>query len=89
VEATIILRTIGEANPLAATQYALLAAAPTFPIAYMQAVDGAAYGMGGLVGTYLADALLSLAACGILALLFRFVRKPEPQLAPAQRNVAL
>ena len=84
VENTIILNTIGEGNPLAATQYALLAAAPSFPIAYMQAVDGAAYGVGGLSGSYLADALLSLAACAVLALLFTFVRQTEPEAEAAR-----
>jgi PAT family beta-lactamase induction signal transducer AmpG len=84
VENTIILNTIGEGNPLAATQYALLYSAPTFPIAYMQAVDGAAYGIGGLSGSYLADALLSLAACAVLALLFGFVRQTEPEVEAAR-----
>jgi PAT family beta-lactamase induction signal transducer AmpG len=83
VETTIVLQTIGEDNPLAATQYALLASAPSLPLVYMQAVDGAAYGIGGLIGSYLADALLSLGACGLLALLLKLVRRPEPEPAAA------
>ena len=79
VENTIILRTIGERNPLASTQYALLAAAPSFPIAYMQVVDGAAYGVGGISGSYLADGAISLTACAILASLFWFARQLEPE----------
>src|SRR5262245_2024363 len=71
---TIILREVGNNNPLAVTQYALLAAAPTLPIAYMQAVDRGAYGAGGLAGSFLADAMIALTACAILALLFWLVR---------------
>ena len=46
VEATIVFASIGEDNPLAATQFALLQAATALPITYMQAVDGQAYGHG-------------------------------------------
>lgn len=71
VSNVMILRSNGEHNPLAATQYALLNAAIGVPLTYMQAVDGQAYGAGGLAGSYLADALLSLAACALLVLLLR------------------
>jgi hypothetical protein len=47
----------------------LLIAAPCFPIAYMQAMDGLGYGAGGLSGALVVDATCSLAACGIAALL--------------------
>lgn len=66
VESTIVLRTIGEDNPLAATQFALLQASCSLPITYMQAVDGQAYGAGGLGGMLIADAGLSLVACALL-----------------------
>jgi PAT family beta-lactamase induction signal transducer AmpG len=75
VENAIILHGIGKGNPLAATEFALLNAASSLPITYMQFVDGQAYGLGGLHGiggldsAYLTDALLSLAACGGLTLL--------------------
>jgi len=65
----VILRANGEDNPLAATQFALLSAALGLPLSYMQAIDGQAYDQGGLIACYLADALISLAACAILALL--------------------
>ena len=78
VENTIILRTIGQGNPLASTQYALLAAAPLFPITYMQAIDGAAYGVAGLSGSCLADGALTLTACAILAIVFWFAGQLEP-----------
>lgn len=65
----VILQANGDDNPLAATQYGLLTAAMGLPLAYMQALDGQAYDRGGLVASYLTDALISLAACAILALL--------------------
>jgi PAT family beta-lactamase induction signal transducer AmpG len=68
IEGIIILRGIGELNPFAATQFALLNAASSLPIIYMQVVDGQAYRLSGLRGSLLADAGLSLIACGILAL---------------------
>ncbi len=68
VENAIVLRGIGNDNPFAATQFALLNAASSVPIAYMQAIDGQAYGMAGLTGSFLSDASISLAACGLLAL---------------------
>jgi PAT family beta-lactamase induction signal transducer AmpG len=73
----IILQSVGEDNPLAATQFALLNAASGLPLAYMQAIDGEAYGHGGLNTSYLTDALISLAACVVLLLLLRhrLVRK--------------
>jgi len=74
VESTIVLATIGEGNPLAATQFGLLIAAPSLPITYMQAVDGAAYGLRGLSGALVADAVLSLVACAIAGLLFRQIQ---------------
>ncbi|GAA4766627.1 hypothetical protein GCM10023219_10030 [Stakelama sediminis] len=66
VENTIVFQSIGEGNPLASTQFAFLGAAAALPIVYMQAVDGHAYGMGGMTGTFAADALISLAACTLL-----------------------
>ena len=50
-----------------------------FPITYMQAIDGAAYGVNGLSGSYLADASISLSVCVMLALLFSFARQLEPE----------
>ena len=61
----IAFRSLGENNPLAATQMSLLTAASSFPIVYMQLLDGHAYGFGGLTASYLADGVLSLAACAI------------------------
>jgi PAT family beta-lactamase induction signal transducer AmpG len=63
----IALKSLGRANPLAATQMGLLTAASCAPINYMQIIDGHAYGMGGIPGSFLADAGISLAACAALA----------------------
>ena len=69
VQYLIILRTMGEDNPLAATQFGLLVAAANTPLVYMQLVDGAAYASGGgPQGSFLADALLSGACCALLGL---------------------
>ncbi len=67
VEGAIMLRGIGNTNPFAATQFALLNAASSLPIAYMQLVDGQAYGARGLGGSLFADGMLGLTACGVLA----------------------
>jgi PAT family beta-lactamase induction signal transducer AmpG len=71
----IVLRTIGKDNPFAATQFALLGAVSMMPLTYMQAIDGNAYGAGGLTGTLAVDGLLSLAACTSLSLLFWFAHR--------------
>ncbi len=68
----IILRTMGKDNPLAATQYALLLAAPSLPITYMQWVDGQAYAAGGLGASFVVDAGLGLVAVAGLAAFLRW-----------------
>jgi PAT family beta-lactamase induction signal transducer AmpG len=86
VECTIVFRSIGDDNPLAATQFALLQAATALPITYMQAVDGGAFSRGGMSGMFLVDAGLSLVACAILMpLVLRWNRletSPAPVIYP-------
>jgi PAT family beta-lactamase induction signal transducer AmpG len=73
---------LGKDNPLAASQVSLLVAASVAPITYMQYVDGHAYAFHGVVGSYLADALISAAACALLFLVFRrFSAQPAPAAA--------
>jgi PAT family beta-lactamase induction signal transducer AmpG len=67
--AIIVLRSNGARNPLAATQFGLLSAAAGVPLTGMQFIDGHAYSVGRLTGSYVADAAISLCACSILALL--------------------
>jgi PAT family beta-lactamase induction signal transducer AmpG len=69
--AIIILRSNGEHNPLAATQFALLSAAAGVPLTYMQFIDGHAYSIARITGSYVADAAISLGACALLAVLLR------------------
>ncbi len=80
VSYAITLRTIGHDNPLAATQFGLLTAAGSLPLAYMQAIDGHFYGFGGASGSYLADALVSGGGCVALALLFWALRRKIPAI---------
>ena len=66
VIAIIALRSNGQDNPLAATQFALVSAAAGVPLTYMQLVDGHAYAFGRITGSFIADAGISLTACAIL-----------------------
>lgn len=88
VESTIIFRSIGEGNPLAATQFAFLWAASALPITYMQAVDGYAYGSGGLAGMLMTDATLSLAACAVLLPLVLWWRRGDRRAAVGPDTLA-
>ena len=85
----LILSGIGKNNPLASTQFAVLAAAMSAPITYMQWVDGQAYGAGGLARLYLTDGGLDLAACLIMAGLFLLLWKAPRARTPAEPAAAL
>jgi MFS transporter, PAT family, beta-lactamase induction signal transducer AmpG len=78
----VIFRTMGKDNPFAATEFAILTAAVTVPITYMQVIDGHAYGAGGLAGTYMTDAGLGLAACAAMAVVLMLTRR-RFETAPA------
>jgi MFS transporter, PAT family, beta-lactamase induction signal transducer AmpG len=81
VASMIILRTVGHDNPLAATQFGLLNSAGMLPLTYMEAVDGHAYGaLGGVNGSFLADAGVSGAACVLLALVLWTCRRWIPAI---------
>ena len=79
----IALQSLGKDNPFAATQFGLLASASALPIAYMQFLDGHAYGAGGLTLMYLADGGLGLCACLTMALLLRFWSRRPAGAVPA------
>jgi PAT family beta-lactamase induction signal transducer AmpG len=71
----ITLRTVGENNPLAATQFSLLSAAMCVPLTYMQVLDGQGYALGQTTGAFLMDAGISGAASLVLmAVLWKFRR---------------
>ena len=74
----IALRVASQNPALAATGYGLLIAATSVPITYMQIVDGHAYDFGGVTGSFLADALVSGAACVLLAGMLAVWRRRIP-----------
>jgi PAT family beta-lactamase induction signal transducer AmpG len=64
----IIFRSIPQGSTLASSQYGLLGAAFGVPYSYMLALDGYGYKMaGGVTGSFMMDAGLSLVACLLLA----------------------
>jgi PAT family beta-lactamase induction signal transducer AmpG len=66
----LVLASLGKDSPVASTQFAVLTAAMTAPIAYMQWLDGHAYGAHGLTGMFLTDGGLDILACTLMSLLF-------------------
>jgi PAT family beta-lactamase induction signal transducer AmpG len=68
----LAFETIGQDNPLAATTFTFLIAATNVPVAYMLFVDGRAYGLGGVHGSFAADAIISMVVCLLIGfILFR------------------
>jgi PAT family beta-lactamase induction signal transducer AmpG len=79
----ITLRTIGQNNPLAATQFGMLTAVSIVPLTYMQLIDGNAYTGGAVNGSLLADALISGGACVVLGLVLWLLRAAIPPIPVA------
>lgn len=77
----LALSSIGKNNPLASTQFAVLTAAMSAPITYMQLIDGHAYGAHGLTGLYMTDGGFDLLACALMATLFYFWSRRSRQVA--------
>ncbi len=71
----LMFESIGQENPLAATQFTVLTSAMCVPITYMGFVDGKAYDMHGVIGTFLADAAISIAVCMLLALGLMYLQR--------------
>lgn len=69
--AAIIFQVIGPGNPLAATILSFLVAAGNLPIFYMELIDGRGYRWSGVNGAFLTDAVVSGAACLVLAAVLR------------------
>lgn len=67
----VIYEIIGPDNPLASTIFGLLFSAVSFPIDYMEFIDGYGYDWRGVTGAFLTDALLSIVACAFLAVVLR------------------
>ncbi len=82
----ISFQIIGPGNPLAATLFTVLIAAINLPVIYNGMLDGWAYDRGGLVGSFVMDAGIRLAACLVLAIGLRrwlFGPAPPPQVEPS------
>lgn len=80
----IAFEVIGPDNPLAATLFTLLIAAMNLPIWYMGNFDGWGYDRAGVVGSFVTDAGLSIAACVLLAIVLRkwlFASHPQTESA--------
>ena len=71
----ISFETIGRNNPLAATNFAIFAAAYNVPITYMLVVDGWGYGRAGVTGAFAADAGVGVAACALMGLMLLWVNR--------------
>jgi PAT family beta-lactamase induction signal transducer AmpG len=67
----ITFEIIGQGNPLAATNFALLSGVYNIPIFYMLFVDGWGYGRWGVTGAFGVDAALGGLACLFMAILLR------------------
>jgi PAT family beta-lactamase induction signal transducer AmpG len=83
VSNVISLNSLGEDNPLAATQFGLLFASSAVPLTYMQLIDGAAFTAHGLNGGLFADAALTAVACIVLALILHAFRGAVAQAEAA------
>jgi PAT family beta-lactamase induction signal transducer AmpG len=80
----ITFETIGQQNPLAATNYAVLNAAYNVPITYMLLVDGSGYERWGVAGALAVDSVLGLIACLALGMLIVFLaQRRVPRVLPA------
>lgn len=71
----ITFETIGQQNPLAATNYAVLNAAYNVPITYMLLVDGSGYERWGVAGALAVDAAAGLVACLALVLIIAMLTR--------------
>lgn len=71
----ICFETIGQNNPLAATNFAIFSAAYNLPITYMLVVDGWGYARGGITGAFGTDAGVGVAACIAMGLVLLAVNR--------------
>lgn len=71
----ICFETIGQNNPLAATNFAIFSAAYNLPITYMLVVDGWGYGRAGIAGAFATDAGVGVAACIAMGLMLLAVNR--------------
>jgi len=77
----ITFETIGRDNPLAATTFCLMISASNVPLTYMLFADSWAYARGGVGGSFMLDAGLSLVTATLLALYLVRSRQLRPRMA--------
>lgn len=85
----IVFRSIPEGSPLASSQFGLLSTALVVPYAYMQMLDGYGYKLaGGVAGSFMMDALVSLAACMLLVVpVMNWLRTNKLEMHPETETV--
>lgn len=72
IQVGIAFETIGQNNALAATTFTFLTGATNLPLTYMMVIDGHAYSLGGVAGSFAADAGISIVICLLVGgLLYR------------------
>lgn len=85
----LMLSSIGKNNPLASTQFAVLTAATSAPIMYMQWVDGHAYGARGLNGLFSVDGGADLLACAVMTALLVILGRAKKFAATSNQRSPL
>ena len=83
LQAAIIFDTVGRDNPLAATTFSVLFAAPNVPITYMMYVDAWGYNREGTAGSFGIDAATSIVACVAMVAFLAWMSRRKPAAVPA------
>jgi len=68
---------VGTANPLAATQIALLTASANLPISYMTAIEGHVHTTHGLTGMLVVDAVTTILVGSVLLIVFHQMKRRQ------------
>lgn len=85
VAIAITFDTVGRDNPLAATTFSVLFAAPNVSITYMMYIDAWGYSRGGVAGSFGVDAGTSIVACVAMAAFLSWIARRN---AAAARPIA-
>lgn len=85
----ICFETMGQNNPLAATNFAIFSAAYNLPISYMLVVDGWGYGRGGITGAFATDAGVGVAACIAMGLMLAAVNRRRANRAVVELSAGV
>ncbi len=79
--------TIGHRNPLAATTFCLMVSVMNIPNTYMIVVDGWGHAWHGVNGSLTVDAIASLVACSLLAIVLLTLARSSPTQRSRRRAV--